>query len=623
MGPPSVSKANVKFPVFVATFAHNNPSILVVGGGGGAGRSGVPNAICAFDTSSRAPTLEPFARADLSRDEDSVTSLASVSTKEGCIVYAGINSSEEERLKGQNSHFRAYELVYPRRKPGKVDEEQEGKIEYLSKARLLTPSSENARREGYQRLVRLSPPASKSGGKRIGVVASSLQGEENELLIFAAVSTKPATSDIIQRVSLRDREANDVDITVAEDGQFQIAYCLDSAVYVQRFAYDFDKKNAEKKLEPPAKRYEAPLPDVLGKKARPKLRALRWLSPSHLLLLVNQPNRTGVELRVLRLYSEDGMGSIIMRKSLGKGAKQAVDMDVVKLDSNKNGAFQSVIAVATQDVSLHIYTIDYDGSSLHGLARYAVYHDVHDVQMTKVVWSPFSPAEAAQTKNGKPRLIRLASTSLSGSISVDTFELRHSNERNVLLSSMNRRLYNTAIYAACAFIALMLALMVQSLFDPEGNLTKGIIPASLQNAASGAKAPGVLMEDARRAQTHLDHATAPVAKTSQRIRDMLSRDQKDKEEQAQKRALIIHHDPEADSSLSTEVHEGEEEDIVKKHTKAKRWQELSQAERQRWKEKLVKAGMWAVEEGETILKGIFFSEAAGFVGNVAQGVING
>jgi prolactin regulatory element-binding protein len=43
----------------------------------------------------------------------------------------------------------------------------------------------------------------------------------------------------------------------------------------------------------------------------------------------------------------------------------------------------------------------------------------------------------------------------------------------------------------------------------------------------------------------------------------------------------------------------------------------------RWKEKLTSAGMWAVEEGETVLKGIFFSEAAGIVGQMAQAAMSG
>jgi hypothetical protein len=33
-----------------------------------------------------------------------------------------------------------------------------------------------------------------------------------------------------------------------------------------------------------------------------------------------------------------------------------------------------------QLVSLHIFTIDYNGRSFSGLAQYAVYADVHDVQ---------------------------------------------------------------------------------------------------------------------------------------------------------------------------------------------------------------------------------------------------
>ena len=58
------------------------------------GRSGVPNKITCFDASSRAPNLESFAEIDLSRDEDSVTCLANLATKEGVILYAGINSSK-------------------------------------------------------------------------------------------------------------------------------------------------------------------------------------------------------------------------------------------------------------------------------------------------------------------------------------------------------------------------------------------------------------------------------------------------------------------------------------------------------------------------------------------------
>jgi hypothetical protein len=172
-----------------------------------------------------------------------------------------VNSSEQERLQGQNAHFRAYDLTYARRKGSQAEKAEPGKIEFLSKSQLLKAASETARKEGYQRVVRLSPPAGKSGAKRIGVVASSLQGDENELVIFPAVSTKPEPSDVIQRVSLKDKEINDVDILETEDGYFQVAYCPDHSVHVQRFSYDFDKKTTGSRLQAPPKTYEVPYLD--------------------------------------------------------------------------------------------------------------------------------------------------------------------------------------------------------------------------------------------------------------------------------------------------------------------------------------------------------------------------
>lgn len=173
----------------------------------------------------------------------------------------------------------------------------------------------------------------------------------------------------------------------------------------------------------------------------------------------------------------------------------------------------------------------------------------------------------------------------------------------------------------------MLALMVQSLVDPQGNLTKGLVPSYLQNMAAGAKAPAVIMEDVRRAQAAaLGQEGVPVVKTktpTQRIRDLLHLHSKHNDADARKKALVVILDHESEASLSTELHEGGEEDLVRKHTEAKRWEELSAEQRKVWKDKLAAAGMWAVEEGETILKSIFFSEAGGLVGHVVHGVLNG
>ena len=47
----------------------------------------------------------------------------------------------------------------------------------------------------------------------------------------------------------------------------------------------------------------------------------------------------------------------------------------------------------------------------------------------------------------------------------------------------------------------------------------------------------------------------------------------------------------------------------------KKWEDLEAHERETWKRRLIDAGEWAVEEGETVLKGIFFQNIAQAVGS--------
>lgn len=342
-----------------------------------------------FDFGSRAPTVEPCAEIEASQD-DSVQCLANLATKDGLILYAGINSSEEERLKDKNEHFRSFEVQFPKRNRrasnAQQDKEPQGKISFLSKTSLLSPpANTNAKKEGYQRIVRLSPPpriSSTTPNKRIGAIASSLTGDENEIVIFSATSNRPDSSkDVIQRIALhKGQEADDLDILDLGDGRFQVTYCLDYDVFVQNIHYDFGKKKTVGKDNSPRKLYSMPFPDVFEKKGRPKLRRIRWLSPSHILLAANKPGRTGVELLVLRLY-EEGPGSVIVRKTLPSHVKAAVDMDVALLDPDSDGACQIVVAVAANDVSLTVMTVDYHGHSQNSLSRFHTFATYHNVSL--------------------------------------------------------------------------------------------------------------------------------------------------------------------------------------------------------------------------------------------------
>jgi len=332
--------------------------------------------ITCFDFTSRAPNVETSAELEVSAD-DSVTCLANLATKDGLIVFAGNGSSVDDRVKGQDTHFKAFEFQAPKGKPASIN--------FLSKTQLFSvPKNENARKEMYQRILKLSPPprtASSTPTKRIGAIASGLGGDENEIVIFSATSNRPQAQDIIKRIKLSaGQEANDLDIWDQGEGRFQIAYCLDSDVYIQDVDYDFSKSKNRTESER-RKVYTITYPDAGARKGRSKVRSLRWLSPKHLVLLSNKPNRTGVELLVLHMY-EEGPGSIVSRKTLPAHVKAAVDFDVALLDADANGAYQIVVAVGGIDVSLSVYTIDYHGfaqDSLSHLYKYATYDEVSTV----------------------------------------------------------------------------------------------------------------------------------------------------------------------------------------------------------------------------------------------------
>lgn len=250
---------------------------------------------------------------------------------------------------------------------------------------------------------------------------------------------------------------------------------------------------------------------------------------------------------------------------------------------------------------------------------------VHEVQMTKAVFSPFhkpvAPPDQSTDRKAGPQYLRLASTSLGNTISVETFELQPLNGRYVLQTARTRNIYSAATYLVIAMVVAAIALMIQSFVDPQGELTKHIVPRSLQNAGSQYKPMGELARE-KRHQAQLNNADSPTMKTVHRIQDLLHLHMPHHalpNPPAEQKALVIRHDGD-NEELSTEVHESTEE-VIKKHTEAKQWEELSEEEKHYWRKKLSDAGMWAVGEGETILKSIFFGNIAGAIGAAAQGVI--
>lgn len=88
--------------------------------------------------------------------------------------------------------------------------------------------------------------------------------------------------------------------------------------------------------------------------------------------------------------------------------------------------------------------------------------------------------------------------------------------------------------------------------------------------------------------------------------------------------VVVHHQASSDEEgndsptnpgkgeLSAVLHP--EELIQQRHRGARKWEDLASHEKEAWKHRLVEAGQWAVEEGDTVLKGVFFTGLAGAVG---------
>ncbi|SMR56829.1 unnamed protein product [Zymoseptoria tritici ST99CH_1E4] len=626
----SYAKHTLPYPIYAADWDPYNRGYLIVAGGGGEGRSGVPNQISVLDVSNRA-AISTVADIDLSREEDSISSVANLATKDGLITFAGINSSQADQDAGKNEHFRAFGIRYPPRKKQKTEDEKsepvKGNISLLGKRSLFAKSTA-PKKETYQRLLRLSPVQKRDApGKRIGAIASGL-AKDSEVIVFNATVAIPEDRDIITRIALPEKaEAADLDIAVTPESDFSIAYCDDHNIYEQTYRYDFNKKKAEKRPVGPRRAYQMPVPEGFqDPRSRPKFRCLRFLNAENVVALVNKPNKGGAELRVYHLYPT-GPAMELMVKTLPRRIKQASSIDVCAFDADKNGNQQFAVAVAGQDISIEIYTTNYQSATdtFSGMHSYLTLSEVHGQQMTKIVWSPFfSPPRASDPKDGKgektaatstapvhpgPQYARLASVSYGNTVVIDTFPLKplepqNKDSRYVLSHPKEERLWKLAYIAIITVIVVMVA-MVLATFTAD--IAEN--PTAMRFLPPGARQYLVPSKD-----PITSTLTQTLTRTVQRVSpptDVL------------RNAIDEHYaDPEAIEATAIVVSDGAGGEGVKvdvnpdkagyleQDPHAKHWHELDDKQKSYWKEKLKAAGQWAEHEGESVLKGVLWSTYA-------------
>lgn len=627
----------------------------------------LPTLTSSFETllnTSKKHDLSEVVDIDLSKSEDSVTSLAfAQSTEQWATAFAGINSSTAEQQKSKNEHLRSFLLEYPPRRKQSPDEssstnekdkEYKGETKALSKASLFTPSTA-ATKETFQRVLRVSQKK-KDNGPRIGAVATGL-APKGEIVLFRADTSRPGPSDIRGRIDLGEKEeAADVDIIGLDEvddqpeSRFRIAYCTDYDIFVSDVDYNKRDNGGDAQCI-----LSTPHPDAFASsKARPKFRSIRFITPQVLLVLQNKPSGSGSELLLLEIS-----GIVTLKKRLHKKIKSATALSVARLDaSTPSGIDQHAIAVAGADTSITILTLDRFVSSPKGKVKFRAHSflpTVHPTSITSLAFSTFIPPTTTW-KETPAQYLKLASTSIANTCVVHTLPLSpypsppkpNTKARYLLTPPTRSNIAQNTFSTLVALFAIALgAFFLQAFTEIRGGTpeylgAKGWLSESIHDwiakpymfedgfasaaadyfggQLSAASASASAASAAAATPLHAVESAASKAQEKLGLRDLLQQrnlgsDISDNANEG--KDIIVRHAPEegGETAVSAELRDASE--FVQDEHKAKKWEELAEEEKKTWKDRLVASGEWTVEEGESVLTGIFFSGLANVVGAMA------
>lgn len=585
---------------------------------------------------------------ELSRDEDSVTSMAVAhASKDSIITLAGINSSMAEQKRDNNQHLRSFKIDLPKEQGKEKKSEKKTipvdaleKSTLLSRASLFRTKGVKAGLDTYQRIVRLSPwKGEEEKSLRVGAITTGL-APSGEIVFFQATST-PTESDVVGRIRLGDgEEVEDIDIIGSgkKDGKFRVAYTNG----VDVFTCQISSSTRDSTAPDVSRAYTIPLPEKGPKRTRPKFRALRFLSPTSLLLLQNAPDRSGCELVVLSLPASNDKGTIVRRKKLRKTIKIGLGLDVCNLGTGAENdqAQQTIIAVTGSDQSIEVLTLEYDPQkgSYGKLRPYTSLHDVHPFSMTKICFSTFTPPSHPITPEVGPQYVKLASVSMGNTVVVHTIPLSpypatRRTPRYVLAVPGESETWATLLSGFTAlFTVLVICILIQGYMEIKGGSPSYLgvsewLPPQLQDAI-GRPTPSLSVERIDISTSSSPSATATttisvIPNTStqrQTLRDILRSRQEQETADAVAAAagsnnnLIILRCSTADDETSNDIFiETISPSEQPQDQAARPWEELGEEQQSLWKQRLIDAGHWAVEEGETILKGVLFAEYCGFI----------
>ncbi|KAI2626500.1 hypothetical protein GGR54DRAFT_591261 [Hypoxylon sp. NC1633] len=587
------AKITLSYPLYSCAFDPADPNQLIVAGGGGAGRNGVGNKITILDASNPVEISE-VAELELSPNEDNVTSLAVGPRKDKHLtVFAGVNSSEDDIKKGKNQHFRVFGV----NQPAKSAKTSGVRISEVARDALFVHKDTSA----YQRLLRLSHPYETLS--QLGAAATGLS-KEPEIALFDVPCSGGGRWKSRGRLDM-PKEAMDLDVVQTGPDTYQLAYCDDHEI--------FTVEVSKSEVSEPKCVYTI-TPDE-GATAKASFRSLRYLTPGFLITVVNKPNSQGVALHGYRLPVKDQENArLAVYAKLPKGVSKATGLAVRNLSptsspSVKQGGSQFVVAVAGNDSSISLFTLEYQSVAsvdlLSNLAPFQILKGVHPSNITGLSFSSFTPPESS-SKTAPELSVKLASVAVGFTAVVHSIPLKKHIDKSVgerkggppkpsryVVALKSKGESPVTAITLFTVVILLLALIGQTFIEAKdiGKPILGIRPYLPSSWT-----------------TPLRLVPAINEKT---IKDLLS-DANTHHSQP----LVIRHDEtgEVDHQGLPPLHVGVHDE--EEHGPAKSWETLDPTEQHLWKQRLKKTGHWVEGMGESIFKGVLFGEIGGAIGNI-------
>lgn len=518
-------------------------------------------------------------------------------------VFAGINSSPADLVKGINHHLRALAIddsqSKTRSSPAAKNPDARLKLAEVSRTALFA----NPDPDTYQRLLRIAGP--------VGAAASAM-GKEPQIAVFdaAGASAQPKLRGLMELPG----DAEDLDIVQKGDDEFQLAFCYKHELHI----VDIGKQNSNPELV-------FTMPDDHGR--RPAFRSIRYLTPDFILAAANLPGRSGVLIQGFRLPSpghEKARIAVTARipRKVAATALAVVNLSPPSPSWGSPGNTQFVVAVAGHDSSISLYTLEHKQSSvlnllldLHPLCTLVDVHGASNV--TGLAFSTF----ATPKTHARTQFVKLASVSLQKTVAVHGIPLKKHVDvgpRNskgpprpvrYVVAMSSRKPSSRPIVTALTLIVLAMGIVGQAVMEACGRSQPFLFAPALLSSWHGAlrypklqspSSPGGILDNDL--VSRLMGGDGAAIKTPP----------------AAGEAVVLFEAPQYESEQpGAQIQVGVHDSAV--HGPARTWDELGEEQRQIWQERLREAGAWTQGMGESVFKGILFGEIAGAIGRAMEG----